>query len=58
MKPLNERLYIYIIGMWYESRCKDKTMIKRIIEEEIQNNPEMEFKKLRLHTLRRCKSEL
>lgn len=58
MKPLNERLYIYIIGMWYESKCKDKNEIKRIIEEEIKNNPDMEFKKLGLHTLRRCKSEL
>ena len=58
MKPLNERLYIYIIGMWYESRCKDKNEIKRIIEEEIKINPDMDFKKLRVRTLRRCKSEL
>lgn len=58
MKPLNERLYIYIIGMWYESRCKDKNEIKRIIDEEIKSNPGMPFKKLGLHTLRRCKSEL
>ena len=58
MKSLNEQLYIYIIGMWYESRCKDKNEIKRIIDEEIKANPNMNFKKLRLHTLRRCKSEL
>lgn len=58
MKTLNERLYIYIIGMWYESKCKDKNEIKRIIEEEIKANPHMEFHKLGLQTLRRCKSEL
>ena len=57
MKPLKERLYTYIISMWYESKCKDKKEIKRIIDEEIKAN-NMNFKKLRLHTLRRCKSEL
>lgn len=55
---MEEKLYLYVTGMWYESKCKDKNEIRRIIQDEIRNNPEMEFKKLGLKTLRRCKSEL
>lgn len=58
MKTLEEKLYIYVISMWYESRCKDKNMIKKIIAEEIQTNKDMKFNKLGLKILRRCKSEL
>ena len=55
---LEEQLYNYVIGMWYESRCKDKKQIQRIVKEEMKKHPHRDFKKLRLHTLRRCKSEL
>ena len=58
MKTLEEKLYIYVISMWYESRCKDKNMIKKIIAEEIQTHKDMKFNKLGLKILRRCKSEL
>lgn len=58
MKTLEEKAYTYVIGMWYESRCKDKKRIKEIIHEEIQSNKEMDFKKLELKILKRCKSEL
>ena len=58
MKTLEEKLYYYILSMWYESRCKDKNMIKKIIAEEIQTNKDMKFNKLGLKILRRCKSEL
>ena len=58
MKTLEEKLYIYVISIWYESRCKDKNMIKKIIAEEIQTNKDMKFNKLGLKILRRCKSEL
>ena len=58
MKTLEEKLYIYVISMWYESRCKDKKMIKKIITEELKANKDMKFNKLGLKILRRCKSEL
>lgn len=58
MKTLEEKLYIYVISMWYESRCKDKNMIKQIISEELKANKDMKFNKLGLKILRRCKSEL
>jgi len=55
---MENRLYYYVTSMWYESRCKNKNEIKRIIKEEIKTHPDMPPRKLALHTLRRCKSEL
>ena len=53
-----EKMFNYITSMWYESKCKDKKQIRRIITEEIENNPKMEYNKLSLKALRRCMSEL
>lgn len=57
MKSIEDRLYLYVRCMWYESTCKDKKLIKKIIREELEHG-DMEFNKLRLKILRRCKSEL
>ena len=55
---IEEKLYNYVTMMWYESNCKDHKEIKRIISEEIQDNPNKTYLDLRLPVLRRCKREL
>ena len=59
MKTLEEKLYIYVISMWYESRCKDKNKIREIISDELKNKEkDIKFNKIGLKILRRCKNEL
>ena len=56
-----EMIFNYVRATWYESKCKDKDEIKRIISEEIQKRPnymEMNMSKLCLIIKRRCMAEL
>ena len=57
---LEETIYNYIIATWYESKCKDKEEIRKIIHEELQNNnfKNTKISKIGLHIKRRCMSEL
>lgn len=60
-KEIEEMIFNYVIATWYESKCRDKKEIKRIIHEEIGKRPnymDMDMKKLRLIIKRRCMSEL
>lgn len=54
-------IFSYIRNNWYESKCKDKNDIKRIIREELKKRPnymDMKMSKLCLIIKRRCMSEL
>ena len=60
-KDIEEMIYNYITATWYESKCKDKDEIKRIIHEELEKRPQymdMRMSKLCLIIKRRCQSEL
>ena len=56
-----EMIFNYVRSTWYESKCKDKDAIKKIIHEEIKKRPtfmDMNMAKLCLIIKRRCMSEL
>lgn len=57
---LEEKVYDYITATWYESKCKDKDMIRKIIQEELNKNnfKDDKISKIGLHIKRRCMSEL
>lgn len=60
-KDIEEMIFNYVRATWYESKCKDKNEIKRIIHEEISKRPQymdMKMSKLGLIIKRRCISEL
>ena len=61
VKDIEERVYNYVKATWYDSKCKDKDDIKRIIREEISKRPDymdIKLSKLCLIIKRRCMSEL
>lgn len=51
-------VYYYVTATWYESHCKDKNEIKRIIREVIRENKNLSVTKMGLKARRRCQSEL
>lgn len=57
---LEEKIYNYIIATWYESKCKDKNEIRKIIHEELKKNKfqNQPISKIGLHVKRRCMNEL
>lgn len=60
MKPLPERIYIYITATWYESKCKDQDKIKKIIKEELSSDKynDLPVTKTGYLIKRRCMNEL
>ena len=60
-KDIEEMIFNYVRSTWYESNCKRKEDIRRIIREEIKKRPnymDMDMAKLCLIIKRRCQSEL
>lgn len=60
-KDIEEMIFNYVRATWYESKCKRKEDIKRIIHEELKKRPnymDMKMSKLCLIIKRRCMSEL
>ncbi len=60
-KDIQEMIFNYVRSTWYESKCKDKDEIKRIIQEELEKRPQymdMDMSKLCLLIKRRCMAEL
>ncbi len=60
-KEIEEMIFNYVRATWYESKCKQKEDIKRIIREEINKRPnymDMQMSKLCLIIKRRCMAEL
>lgn len=56
-----EMIFNYVRTTWYDSKCKNKEDIKRIIREELKKRPnymEMQMSKLCLIIKRRCQAEL
>lgn len=60
-KDFEEMIFNYVRSTLYESKCKDKNDIKKIIHEEISKRPnymDMNMSKLCLIIKRRCMAEL
>lgn len=60
-KDIEEMIFNYVRSTWYDSKCKRKEDIKRIIHEELKKRPnymDMNMSKLCLIIKRRCMSEL
>ena len=60
-EPMEEMILRYVRATWYESKCKDKDEIKKIIREELEKRPnymDMKMSKLCLVIKRRCMAEL
>ena len=60
-KPIEEMIFNYVRATWYESKCKDKDEIKRIIKEELKRRPnymDMDMAKLCFQIKKRCMAEL
>lgn len=58
---IEEMIFDYVRATWYDSKCKDKDDIKKIIHEEIKKRPnymEIPMSKLCLTIKRRCMAEL
>ena len=58
---IEEMILNYVIGTWYESKCKRKEDIQKIIREELEKRPnfqDMNMNKLCLIIKRRCMAEL
>ena len=60
-KDIEEMLFNHIRATWYESKCKDKDEIRRIIHEELKKRPnymDMNMSKLCFQIKKRCIAEL
>ena len=60
-KTIEEMIFNYIRSTWYESKCKDRNEIRRIIREELKKRPnymDMNMTKLCFQIKKRCMSEL
>lgn len=60
-EDIENMIFDYVRATWYESKCKDKDDIKRIIKEELKKRPnymDMSMSKLCLIIKRRCMAEL
>lgn len=56
---LKNKVLFYVINTWYQSKCKNKKDIIRIVNETIKDNPnEKRVSKLGMKAKRRCMNEL
>ena len=56
---LKNKVLFYVINTWYQSKCKNKKDIMRIVNETIKDNPnEKRVSKLGMKAKRRCMNEL
>ena len=58
MRTKEDKILFYVVNTWYQSKCKNKFDIERIVHEELHKNPDGGFVEIGVIAKRRCMNEL